>query len=107
MIDSVLSNKSEERKKRIAEAVEQLGGETFAPLVVFHFLEIGARTAENLTAEDIAEEVRKQEQEEAQARARGMVCLISADYVRYLLEKVATLAKMSAPVRTAIIKKYL
>lgn len=93
-------------KQETAAAVEDLGGDKFAPLVVFHFVEIGARVAENLTAEQIAEEVKKQEREEEQARAAGMVCLTSAEFVGWLLESVAKFAKLSAPVRSALIKKY-
>ena len=98
--------KQNETRKKAAAAVEELGGERCAPLVVFHFVEIGARVAENLTAEQIAEEVKKQEEEEKAAAARGMVCLMSADFVRWLLESVAKFAKLSAPVRSYLIKKY-
>lgn len=98
--------KREETRKKAAAAVEELGGERCAPLVVFHFVEIGARVAENLTAEQIAEEVKKQEEEERKAEAAGMVCLTSAEWVRWLLESVAKFAHMSAPVRSYLIKKY-
>lgn len=96
-----------ELKQQAAAAVEELGGESCAPLVVFHFAEIGARVAENLTAEQIAEEVKKQEEEERKAEAAGMVCLMSAEFVRWLLESVQKFAKMPAPVRSYLIKKYL
>ena len=99
--------RAEELKKQAAAAVEELGGERCAPLVVFHFVEIGARVAENLTAEDIAEEVKKQQEEEKEAEARGMICLTSAEFVRWLLESVAKFAHMSAPVRSYLIRKYL
>ena len=98
--------KREETRKKAAAAVEELGGERSAPLVVFHFVEIGARVAENLTAEQIAEEVKKQEEEEREAEAAEMVCLTSAEWVRWLLESVAKFAHMSAPVRSYLIKKY-
>lgn len=101
---------TKEQKKQIkqqaAQAVADFGGERCAPLVVFHFVEIGARAAENLTAEQIAEEVRKQEQEEETAAAAGMVCLCSAEWVRWLLESVQKFAKLSASVRSYLIKKY-
>ena len=98
---------AEQRKKETAAAVEELGGARFAPWVVFHYIEIGARAAEEMTAEDIAEQVAKQEQEEKEAEARGMVCLTSAEFVGYLLERVQMLAKMPGSVRIRIIKKYL
>lgn len=98
--------KREETRKKAAAAVEELGGEMSAPLVVFHFVEIGAKVAENLTAEQIAEAVKKQEEEEKAAEARGMVCLMSAEFVRWLLESVQKFAKLSAPVRSYLIKKY-
>lgn len=98
--------RAEELKKQAAAAVEELGGESRAPLVVFHFVEIGARVAESLTAEQIAEEVKKQE-EEHKAEAAGMVCLMSAEFVRWLLESVAKFAKLPHPVRLRLIKKYL
>ena len=98
---------AEQRKRETAAAVEELGGARFAPLVVFHYIEIGARVAESMTAEDIAEQVAKQQQEEKEAESRGMVCLTSAEFVGFLLEKVQTLAKMPALVRVRIIKKYL
>ena len=98
--------KRKEIQKQTAAAVEQLGGERLAPLVVFHFVEIGARVAENLTAEQIAEEVKKQEQEEEKAAAEGMACLMSAEFVRWLLEAVQQFAQMPAAVRSSLIKKY-
>lgn len=93
-------------KKQAAQAVAELGGERCAPLVVFQFVEIGARVAENLTAEQIAEEVEKAKQEEEKAAAAGMVCLCSAEWVGWLLESVQKFAKLSAPVRSYLIKKY-
>ena len=98
--------KQNETRKKAAQAVASFGGDVSAPLVVFHFVEIGARVAENLTADQIAEEVKKQEEEEKEAAARGMVCLMSAEFVRWLLESVAKFAKLSAPVRSYLIKKY-
>lgn len=93
-------------RQQAAQAVANFGGERCAPLVVFHFVEIGAIVAENLTAEQIAEEVKKQQEEEKEAEARGMICLTSAEWVRWLLESVAKFAKLSAPVRSYLIKKY-
>lgn len=98
--------KQEETRKKAAAAVADFGGELSARLVVFQFVEIGARVAENLTAEQIAEQVRQQEQEEKEAESRGMVCLISADWVRWLLESVQKFAQLPAPVRSYLIKKY-
>ena len=98
--------KAQTVREKAAQVVAEFGGEYSAPLVVFHFVEIGARVAENLTAEQIAEEVRKQEQEEEKARAAGMVCLMSAEFVRWLLESVQKFAKLSAPVRSYLIKKF-
>ena len=99
--------RAKEINKQAAAAVEELGGELRAPLVVFHFVEIGARVAENLTAEQIAEEVKKQEEEERKAEAAGMVCLMSAEFVRWLLESVAKFARLPYPVRLRLIRKYL
>ena len=98
--------RAKEINKQAAAAVEDLGGELRAPLVVFHFVEIGARVAENLTAEQIAEEVKKQE-EERKAEAAGLVCLMSAEFVRWLLESVAKFARLPYPVRLRLIRKYL
>ena len=96
----------EETRKNAAEMVAELGGERCAPLVVFHYIEIGARVAENLTAEQIAQEIEKAKEEERQAAAAGLVCLCSAEWVGWLLESVRKFANSSAPVRSYLIKKY-
>lgn len=105
------SKKTKERRneldKQTVQAVEELGGSMCAALVVSHYVQIGEGTAEKITAEQIAAEVKKQQEEEEKAAAAGLVCLMSADFVRWLLESVAKFAKMSAAIRSRIIKKYL
>lgn len=94
-------------KQQAAQVVEELGGERCAPLVVFQFVQMGEKAAQALTAEQIAQEVAKQEEEERKAEAADLVCMMSADFVRWLLESVQKFAKAPAPVRSYLIRHYL
>lgn len=98
---------TKEQANRIAQTVQEMGGEWVAPLAVSHFLSIGEQVAEKITAERIAQEVKKQEQKEKEAEAAGMVCLMSAELVGDILAAVSTLAHADTFTKYAIIKKYL
>lgn len=98
---------TKEQKKKIAETVEQMGGEWIAPVVAAHYLRIGDQAAQTITTARIAQEVKKQEQEEKKAEAAGRVCLMSAEYVGEILTGCQVLASVDDFTRKEIIKKYL
>ena len=103
-----MTKTQKERTKAMTETVakiEQKG----APIqfVVAHYLTIGERGAQSINAERIAQEVKRQKQEEENAEKEGMICLLTADFVRALLEGCQILANTEAWVRYGIIKKYL
>lgn len=98
---------TKKEKENITKTVEAMGGEWVAPLACSHLLKIGEDVAKTITTERIAEEMKKTRQKEQEAEARGMVYLMSAEFVRWLLESVAKFAKLPHPVRLRLIKKYL
>lgn len=98
---------TKEQKNKIAQTAERMGGEWIAPVVASHYLSIGDKAAQTITAERIAQEVRKQQEEERKAEAAGMVCLMSAEFVGEILTGCQVLASVDNATRAAFIKKYL
>lgn len=84
-----------------------MGGEWIAPVVASHFLSIGEQAAKTITDERIAQEIKKQKEEERKAEAVGMVCLMSAEFVGEILKGCQVLANADSVARVLFIKKYL
>lgn len=98
---------TKKEKENITKTVEAMGGEWVAPLACSHLLKIGEDVAKTITTERIAEEMKKTRQKEQEAEARGMVYLMSAEFVGEVLTAVMVLINQDDTTRRAIIKKYL
>lgn len=99
---------TKEQKKTIDATVkemEQAGAP--AALIVAHYLTIGDRAAQTITAERIGKEYDKQKKEERKAEAEGFICCMSAEFVAAVLTGCQVLASVDNATRAAIIKKYL
>jgi hypothetical protein len=99
---------TQEQRKEIERTTREIE-RTGAPvsLVVAHYFTIGDRAAQTITAERIGKEYDKQKEEEHKAEARGMVCLMSAEFVGALLTGCQILASVDNYTRAQIVKKYL
>jgi len=76
-------------------------------MIVYHYIDCGEREMSKLTIKTIDDATLQQYDEQKAAEAEGKICLITPEFVRYLLTACMGLYKLPDGIRYKLIKEWL